>query len=47
RYHTTVEAIERANPHLDPYNLQPGMVICIPEHRHGDAGREGEERPPS
>jgi len=30
RYHTTVAAIKAANPTLDPYNLQPGMVICIP-----------------
>ncbi|MDA8344187.1 MAG: LysM domain-containing protein, partial [Thermaerobacter sp.] len=30
RYHTTVAAIQAANPGLDPYNLQPGMVICIP-----------------
>ncbi len=31
RYHTTVGAIQAANPTLDPYNLQPGMVICIPQ----------------
>jgi LysM repeat protein len=34
RYHTTVAAIEAANPTLNPYNLQPGMVICIPKHYH-------------
>lgn len=30
RYNTTVEAIMRANPGLDPYNLRIGQVICIP-----------------
>ena len=30
RYNTTVEAIMRANPGIDPYNLQIGQVICIP-----------------
>jgi len=34
RYHTTVAAIQAANPTLDPYNLQPGMIICIPKHYH-------------
>ncbi len=31
QFHTTVAAIQAANPSLDPYNLQPGMVICIPQ----------------
>ena len=30
RYNTTVEAITRANPGIDPYNLRIGQVICIP-----------------
>lgn len=30
RYNTTVEAIMRANPGIDPYNLRIGQVICIP-----------------
>ena len=30
RYGTTVEAIQRANPSVDPLNLQIGQVICIP-----------------
>lgn len=31
RFHTTVAAIRAANPGVDPYNLQPGMVLCIPD----------------
>ncbi|NLL81037.1 MAG: LysM peptidoglycan-binding domain-containing protein [Tissierellia bacterium] len=31
RYNTTVEAIMRINPGLDPNNLRVGMVICVPE----------------
>ncbi|WFA08124.1 LysM peptidoglycan-binding domain-containing protein [Tissierella sp. Yu-01] len=31
RYNTTVEAIMRINPGIDPNNLQIGQVICIPE----------------
>lgn len=30
RYNTTVEAIIRLNPGIDPNNLQIGQVICIP-----------------
>ena len=30
RYNTTVEAIQRANPGVDPNNLQIGQVICMP-----------------
>ena len=30
RYNTTVEAIMRINPGIDPNNLQIGQVICIP-----------------
>jgi LysM repeat protein len=30
-YNTTVEAIMRVNPGIDPNNLQIGQVICIPE----------------
>lgn len=30
RYNTTVEAITRANPGIDPFNLRIGQVICIP-----------------
>lgn len=30
RYHTTVDAIIRANPGINPNNLQVGQVICIP-----------------
>lgn len=28
-YSTTVEEIMRLNPHVDPYNLQPGMQIYV------------------
>ena len=31
RFNTTVEAIQRANPGIDPNNLQIGQVICIPK----------------
>ncbi len=31
RYNTTVEAIMKLNPGIDPNNLQIGQVICIPE----------------
>ncbi len=31
RYNTTVDAIQRANPTVNPNNLQVGQVICIPE----------------
>lgn len=30
RFNTTVEAIMRINPGIDPNNLQIGQVICIP-----------------
>ncbi|SDL03728.1 LysM peptidoglycan-binding domain-containing protein [Natronincola ferrireducens] len=30
RFNTTVDAIRRANPGVDPNNLQIGQVICIP-----------------
>lgn len=30
RFNTTVDAIMRANPGIDPNNLQIGQVICIP-----------------
>ncbi|MCK9445214.1 MAG: LysM domain-containing protein, partial [Tissierellaceae bacterium] len=30
RYNTTVEAIMRVNPGINPNNLQVGQVICIP-----------------
>lgn len=30
RFNTTVEAIERANPNVNPNNLQIGQIICIP-----------------
>src|SRR5699024_10049423 len=30
RFGTTVEAIQRANPGVNPNNLQIGQVICIP-----------------
>lgn len=30
RYNTTVEAIMKLNPGIDPNNLQIGQVICIP-----------------
>ena len=30
RYNTTVEAIQRLNPGINPNNLQIGQVICIP-----------------
>ncbi|NPV71050.1 MAG: LysM peptidoglycan-binding domain-containing protein [Firmicutes bacterium] len=34
RFNTTVEAIQAANPGADPYNLQIGQVICIPQPLH-------------
>ena len=30
RYNTTVDAILRANPGIDPNNLRVGQIICIP-----------------
>ncbi|TJX13617.1 LysM peptidoglycan-binding domain-containing protein [Tissierella creatinini] len=30
RYNTTVAAIQRANPTVNPNNLQVGQIICIP-----------------
>lgn len=30
RYNTTVDAIHRANPGIDPNNLRVGQIICIP-----------------
>ncbi|TDA70531.1 MAG: LysM peptidoglycan-binding domain-containing protein [Clostridia bacterium] len=30
RFSTTVEALEAANPGVDPTNLRIGMIICIP-----------------
>lgn len=30
RYNTSVDAIMRVNPGIDPYNLRIGQVICIP-----------------
>lgn len=30
RFNTTVEAIQRANPNVNPNNLQIGQIICIP-----------------
>lgn len=40
RFNTTVEAIQRANPGVNPNNLQIGQVICIP-------GSGGTTPPPS
>jgi len=31
RYNTTVDAIMKLNPGIDPNNLQIGQVICIPD----------------
>jgi len=31
RYNTTVDAIMKLNPGIDPENLQIGQIICIPE----------------
>lgn len=30
RFNTTVDAIQRANPNVNPNNLQIGQIICIP-----------------
>ena len=30
KYNTTVAAIQRANPNVNPNNLQIGQIICIP-----------------
>ena len=30
RFGTTVEAIQRANPTVDPHNIQIGSILCIP-----------------
>ncbi|MEJ6951910.1 LysM peptidoglycan-binding domain-containing protein [Natronospora cellulosivora (SeqCode)] len=34
RYNTSVDAILRINPNIDPRNLQVGSVICVPTLRH-------------
>jgi len=33
RFNTTVDAIMKLNPGIDPNNLQIGQVICIPEKK--------------
>lgn len=33
RFGTTVEAIQKANPFVNPLNLQVGQLICIPRGR--------------
>ncbi|GFN24247.1 LysM peptidoglycan-binding domain-containing protein [Thermanaeromonas sp. C210] len=38
RFGTTVEAIQEANPFVDPLNLQVGQLICIPTGRRCPAG---------
>lgn len=35
KYNTTVEELMRRNPGLDPYNLKPGLRICVPRRSHG------------
>ncbi|HOC08327.1 MAG TPA: LysM domain-containing protein [Bacillota bacterium] len=30
RFNTTVNALRRLNPGVDPNNLQIGQVICVP-----------------
>lgn len=40
-YNTTVEAIMQLNPGVDPYNLQIGSMICIPEKRPGEKCPKG------
>jgi LysM repeat protein len=30
QYQITLDALMRANPDLDPYNLRIGMQLCIP-----------------
>ena len=40
KFHTTVAAIQRANPTLDPYNLYPGLVICIPKGHPTDVAND-------
>ncbi|MFW6034838.1 MAG: LysM peptidoglycan-binding domain-containing protein [Halothermotrichaceae bacterium] len=34
RYNTTVIALRRTNPDVDPRNLKVGQQICIPSLRH-------------
>ncbi|WP_207640679.1 LysM peptidoglycan-binding domain-containing protein [Alkaliphilus transvaalensis] len=36
RYNTTVDAIRRLNPGVDPDNLRVGQVICVPAERGDD-----------
>ncbi|MBE3580654.1 MAG: LysM peptidoglycan-binding domain-containing protein [Thermoanaerobacteraceae bacterium] len=38
RFGTTVEAIQEANPFVDPLNLQVGQLICIPTRQRCPAG---------
>ena len=33
-YHISLDDLIRANPDLDPYNLQVGMKLCVPVPRH-------------
>ncbi|KAL8786271.1 MAG: hypothetical protein Q9213_002866 [Squamulea squamosa] len=43
-HHTTVEAIEKANPGINPKNLQVGQVIRLPG---GGSGGNGGNNPPA
>lgn len=37
RFNTTIAALRRANPDVDPDNLQIGQVICIPRSQEADS----------
>lgn len=37
QYQITLDALMRANPNLDPYNLRVGMQLCIPVQGDADA----------
>ncbi|WMM24272.1 LysM peptidoglycan-binding domain-containing protein [Tissierella sp. MB52-C2] len=41
RFNTTVEAIIRANPNINPNNLQVGQIICIPTSTPGPGPTPG------
>ncbi|MBQ8590719.1 MAG: LysM peptidoglycan-binding domain-containing protein [Firmicutes bacterium] len=48
RYGVTLDALMKANPQMDPYNLRVGDMICVPMPEDGDSdgNHGGNIRPP-